>query len=295
MNKPKLNFVVPGFSKCGTTTLCSLLEQHPDIFIPEDKELMFFNNRNYQKHWGTYAKYFSESGEGQLLGEGTTFYSTKKDGDFASKEIKRHYPEVKLIFIARDPISRIESSYREFHHSGPKFALRTPFSLERALQELPALIDDTMYWARISAYKNQFQEKSIHVIFLEDLKNDTTKTMNTCFEFLGLPPQNIQFKTNTKLNPGSSKLRDTRLLRKIRSVPVIGPLLEKIPIETQDKVFKLMFLRTPFRNRNLWTKGAIKFVTEKVDTDASKFLKEHKKPINFWQKYHQTRESLHKR
>lgn len=36
-----LDFLVPGISKCGTTSLCALLNQHPHLFIPEEKEPLF--------------------------------------------------------------------------------------------------------------------------------------------------------------------------------------------------------------------------------------------------------------
>ena len=46
-----LKFIVPGFSKCGTTTLCSLINQHTDIFIPEEKEPWYFSSPRFaEKH-----------------------------------------------------------------------------------------------------------------------------------------------------------------------------------------------------------------------------------------------------
>ena len=46
----KPNFLVIGAMKCGTTSLCSLLDQHPDIFMSNPKETYFFSNDEvYQK------------------------------------------------------------------------------------------------------------------------------------------------------------------------------------------------------------------------------------------------------
>jgi len=44
-------------------------------------------------------------------------------------------------------------------------------------------------------------------------------------------------------NPGSLKLLDSRLLRKIRNTAVIGPLLSKVPIPAQDRIGKALGLR----------------------------------------------------
>ena len=35
------NFSVVGAAKAGTTSLCSWLKQHPDVFVPQIKELSF--------------------------------------------------------------------------------------------------------------------------------------------------------------------------------------------------------------------------------------------------------------
>ena len=40
MKKP--NFIIAGFPKCGTTSLHYYLEEHPEIYMPTQKELHFF-------------------------------------------------------------------------------------------------------------------------------------------------------------------------------------------------------------------------------------------------------------
>ena len=36
------NFIIMGFPKCGTTSLHHYLEEHPNIFMPNQKELHYF-------------------------------------------------------------------------------------------------------------------------------------------------------------------------------------------------------------------------------------------------------------
>ena len=47
MKKP--NFIIAGFPKCGTTSLFHYLKQHPEIFMPKQKELHFFTQRQIFK------------------------------------------------------------------------------------------------------------------------------------------------------------------------------------------------------------------------------------------------------
>src|SRR3972149_1617207 len=115
----KLDFVVPGFSKCGTTTLCSLLGEHPDIFIPAMKEPNFFV-KWYGNGWDWYEGLFVQARADQLWGDGSTGYSTTRIIDLSCRRILEHFPDTKFIFIARNPVKRLESSFREFHHSGYK-------------------------------------------------------------------------------------------------------------------------------------------------------------------------------
>ena len=42
--KSKPNFIIIGAMKAATTSLYTYLKQHPDVFMPANKEPMFFNN-----------------------------------------------------------------------------------------------------------------------------------------------------------------------------------------------------------------------------------------------------------
>ena len=55
----KIDFLVPGFSKCGTTTLCALLAQHPAIYIPELKEPWYFSSTDFPRQQAEYIRHFS--------------------------------------------------------------------------------------------------------------------------------------------------------------------------------------------------------------------------------------------
>jgi len=45
----RIDFLIPGFSKCGTTTLCALLAQHPSIYMPELKEPWYFSSTDFPR------------------------------------------------------------------------------------------------------------------------------------------------------------------------------------------------------------------------------------------------------
>ena len=286
MQKPNLNFIVPGFSKCGTTTLCSLLDLHPELFIPSDKEPLFFIKDDYEQHWSEYQLFFKEQKNGQLIGEGSTFYTAIDHEQDASQRVLNHYPNIKLIFIARDPIDRIESSFREFHHSGTRFGVDTPYQLDEALHALPAILNDSKYWARLNCFLSQMPRKNIHTLFLEDLKNDPDTELKKCFHFLGVETSIKVHAANQQLNTGESKLYDTRILRWLRNKELIEkPETEQI-FNKQNIKFKRMGLRRHFSNTIEWSDEAKSHALKELRDDIEKFLTYNNKPIDYWKRFH---------
>jgi hypothetical protein len=285
MNKPKIKFLVPGFSKCGTTTLCHMLDKHPDIHIPPFKEPMFFINDDYESRWGGYQKFFSKSGNATSLGEGSTFYAAHDYEEKSRQRILLHYPDIRLIFIARDPIDRIESLFRECHHNGWRFELDAPYELEAALEEIPHLCADTLYWARLNNYVQHMDEDKIHILFLEDLKSDPESELRKCFEFLKLSDDYEFQDPLAKLNPGDSKLYDTRLLRKLRAYGLIRKPATDNDFLRQNRILKSLKLKNNFPVEIYWSERAKKHVKERLITDIDSFLSYSGKDSEVWQRY----------
>jgi hypothetical protein len=278
----KIDFLVPGFSKCGTTTLCALLSRHQDIFISKRKEPNFFSSEDYGNSWLAYQALFSDSSGGQLLGEGSTSYTTHEFEKIARERILTHYPDIKLIFIARDPLKRIESSYREYHHSGPRYGLDAPYGLEAAFRQNPSILRDTCYWKRICNYRDHMPEENIHVIFLEDLKSDPEGIMKSCFEFLGVDTTAQSGSIELQLNTASTKLYDTRILRKLRTSPSTGFKLARIPVATQNMIFRALGLRRPFKRAIEWDKETLTETGNTLREDNIQFLHHYGKTQEIW-------------
>ncbi len=118
-------------AKSGTTTLCAMLDEHPDIFITRPKEPMFFCRdeilvyQNYfhpslERWWVfdwerrreelllEYAGHYTSAAEHQLSGEGSPRYMASTKAPDRIAELK---PEMKSVFILRDPVSRAYFHY----------------------------------------------------------------------------------------------------------------------------------------------------------------------------------------
>lgn len=282
-----LDFLVPGFSKCGTTSLCALLNQHPDIFIPDEKEPLFFIHADHLDKLGWYQGLFAAAPSHARCGEGSTFYSSVAHEIGSRDRIVAFNPDIKLIFIARDPIARIESSFREYHHSGPHFGLNTPYGLEAALDALPALISDSCFWSRLNNYRHKVADANILLVFLEDLKADPVSVMQRCFEFLGVDPSFRPGNPALRLNDGETKLFDSALWRYLRNASLTRHLMARIPVPVQDRFARPLHLRQPFDRPVEWTPGARRRVVTALRDEVRQLLDYAGKPEDYWQRFAQ--------
>lgn len=276
----RIDFLVPGFGKCGTTTLCALLAQHPGIFIPALKEPWYFSAEDFEERGPKYRALFSSAAEGQLLGEGSVSYSGYDREAVSVERIHANNPHCRFIFIARNPIQRIESSYREMHHSGVRFGLNAPYSLAACLEVFPQMINDSCYMSRISRYLDRFGDEAIHVLFLEDLRRDPQGELDKCFAHLSLPTHGVS--DSLALNRGTEKLQDSRLMRFLRTRAWSGFPLSRIRPERQDELFKPLGLRVPFRRKIVWDGDSRERFAAEVAPEAREFLAHFGKPQEFW-------------
>jgi len=224
--------------------------------------------------------------EDTTVGIGSIWCADANYEQVASKRLRGDYPEVRLIFIARDPIDRIESSYREFHHSGVKWGVTCPFELERALEHLPAITADSMYGKRLDAYRRHFPDEQILILFLEDLQADSHREMARCFDFLGVGPAFRIKRATRKLNVGTGKYYDTGRLRSLQADVEAGAILDRIPPRVQNQLLPGLGLRKRFGPGPLhWSDRAYQMAMERIGDDVARFLKICGRPRSIWPRF----------
>jgi hypothetical protein len=280
-----IDFMVPGMSKCGTTTFCSMLAQHPQVFIPAEKEPLLFINENYESSLEWYVNLFRDAPKDALLGEGSTFYSSITLEVGSRERILAFNPDIKLIFIMRDPIVRIESSFRELHNSGPFYGVYPPFDLGDALLSHPDILDDTRYWSRLNNFRDHMPPENILVIFLEDLQRNAPDVLARCYDFLGVDASFASRVTAQKLNSAEEKLRDTRLMRWVRKAPRLGRWISGLPLHRQDRIGLRLGLRTRRRLTPRWTEDTRRRVIQQLQPEMESFLTFMGKNTSIWPRY----------
>ena len=105
-------FIIGGAPRAGTNFLCHALDRHPAVYMakpymPEPKVFM-----GAEQPWSAYAarytSLFAQAGGRSALGEKTTYYL---ENEGARRLIQRHVPDVRMVFVVREPVGRAYSNY----------------------------------------------------------------------------------------------------------------------------------------------------------------------------------------
>src|SRR5262245_46073038 len=108
-------FLVIGAMKGGTTALHTYLGSHPDVFMSDLKEPHFFSSGlGWDKGEEWYCSLFTEAGSATAVGESSTSYSKFPDVRHVPERAISLIPDLRVVYLVRDPIERIRSQY--LHH-----------------------------------------------------------------------------------------------------------------------------------------------------------------------------------
>lgn len=173
-----VDFIGVGSGKCGSTWFFDNLVKHPEICGANPKEINFFSDL-YDRGIEWYRSNFSACDNDLKKGEFSVTYLYNKS---AAERIYRHFPDVKLIAIVRDPIGRTYSDYWHFIRKGD-IAAQTTFA-EYIKDEARLSFGD--YARYLAPYFEQFPAENILVIVLEEFSRDYVRGFAEVYRFLGL-------------------------------------------------------------------------------------------------------------
>ena len=177
------NLIIIGGLKCGTTSIHHYLGLHPDIQMSKPKELNFFvEELTWDLGMDWYRGRFDD--RFKVRGESSPHYTNLPRYTGVVERIHEHVPDAKLIYMVRDPISRILSHWR--HATGAGYETR---EIEDVLgQDDQTYVTRSMYWSQLQPYLERFDRAQVEVIAQEELQADRDGTMRRAFAFAGVDP-----------------------------------------------------------------------------------------------------------
>src|SRR4051812_28876271 len=112
MSSRQVDFLIVGSMRCGSSSLSTVLNGHPRISLPA-RELYFFSQDSvYARGERWYEREIKRRTRARcLIGEKCVSYGYIPE---SRDRIWRYSPDVRLIWILRDPVQRAVSHY---HHN----------------------------------------------------------------------------------------------------------------------------------------------------------------------------------
>jgi len=201
----RLDFIVVGAQKSGTTALHYFLRKHPQIALPERQELHFFDDdeifsrpvdydllhRQFRPVAGSTLLRFATARQA-IAGEVTPSYLYWKP---AMERIWNYNRQIKLVILLRNPIDRAFA-----HWNMQRFKDREPLGFLDALKEEPrriaqpltiesrrfAYVDRGFYSGQLERVFKFFPREQVHLVKFEDFRDRKQETLDGIFEFLGV-------------------------------------------------------------------------------------------------------------
>jgi hypothetical protein len=205
----QLDFLGIGTEKSGTSWIANCLMEHPEINLPKEKELFFWNaydphylevdNLKYETlgiEW--YKKQFGKQSSKKLNGEFTPTYIYCET---AAKRIREKFPNIKFIIILRNPTQRAFSQY--IHDK--KIGLIKNISFEKAIESHENYLTKGLYSKFIKIYLSNFPRENFFITTFDEMVKNPEELMTDIYSFLSLNNTSFVAKsTFKKANQASS-------------------------------------------------------------------------------------------
>ncbi|MDH2902159.1 MAG: sulfotransferase domain-containing protein [archaeon] len=199
------NYIIIGTQREGTTTLFHYLSENQSVSNPAKKELHFFSE-NYEKGLSWYRNHFPIK-RNRITGESTPYYLYHP---LCAERISRDLPDVRLIVMLRNPVSRAYSNYWLQVNQGHE-----PLSFEEAIKaaekrtaEEEKILRDGNYnslphrsysylarglWAsQLERYFKYFNKEKMLILKSEDFFHEPISIVMKTFDFLDLPTKDLK-------------------------------------------------------------------------------------------------------
>jgi hypothetical protein len=227
------NLIVIGAAKAGTTALHDYLDLHPEIAMAVDKELNFFTDPQCAEWAGEYASFFD--GRSPLRGESSPWYSVDPLISGVPERIRDFVPDVKLIYLVRDPVARALADYAQYT------AVWEQMPLEDAFMDL----DDPrsrftapgLYGRQLERYLDVFPAEQILVVDQADLLAARRHTLRQVFGFVGVEEHFASARFDALINTTAARRRIGHLWRWLRGSRAVGSV-KRLPPRPREMVLR---------------------------------------------------------
>jgi Sulfotransferase domain len=208
----RVDFIIGGVQKAGTTAFHDFLAQHPHVALLRDQALHFFDKEdNFAPRCGPHGHLpsvstpdynilhgnFDPPRNWKIAGEVTADYLYYPG---ALERIAAYNPAMKLIVCLRNPIDRAFSQWNMRRAKGREalpFLDAIKCDVEMGIHRAPrgnAYIARSLYSGQLERAFELFLRENVLVFKYEDLRHRPEHVVRQLFNFLGLEPRKVKNK-----------------------------------------------------------------------------------------------------
>ena len=278
---PKIDLIIVGAQKAGTTSLNNYLCEHPQIIghASIQKEFAYFRNDTifndgYEKAFHTaFSIPLHLNKRKKIIAKNAAIYNNET----AIKRLYEHNPDGKVIFILREPISRTYSSYAMEVFNG--WMKKDFIALKKIITDNDTsddmfrfFIEPSLYINHIELLLKYFPENQIKIFLFEDLKSNPELICREIFEWLGI---DIEFSPSiNKKHNTTQKAKSKTLSKLIYTLKKEDNYIKKtvkniLPYSVFIKISNLIIESNKSTNK-----------ADKISPEMTLFLKNYFQPYN---------------
>lgn len=202
------NFIYIGPDKAGSSWLHEILLTHPQVFMPEAKDLYFFD-RYYDRGSAWYLDQFAAaSAQQRVVGEVCQDYLFEP---LAPQRIHETLGPIRMMVTLRDPADRAFSSYLYMLRQG-----QTPGTFLEALESRPELLDHGRYATGLARFRDVFGPDAVFIGVFDDFAADPQAYVDRLLAWLDIEPLRLSDEQREAMLP-AARARSRVLARLARS------------------------------------------------------------------------------
>jgi hypothetical protein len=230
--------LIVGAMKCGTTSLFTYLAQHPEIAPCKTKEPNFFS---HDEIWENGLDWYLglwdwDPSQHKVALEASVNYSKFQAFPHAIQRILSTNFNVKIVYLVRDPIERIESHYT---HGLASSNWGTKDRVENGIRLTPHLLEISSYAFQIQKYYDNFPKENILIINFDNLKNNPKQVVETVLRFAELDPKSEFMDVGRIENSNNNRVVNDPLWRGLRKIKILRSASNIIPKSTKSNLHSL--------------------------------------------------------
>ncbi len=241
----KINAVITGAGRSGTTTLYKYLENHPEVCFSDIKEIHYFSVEDlYKRGEKYYHSFWKHCKEEKIKVAADTYLLIDKK---APRRIADYNPEMKIIIILRNTVERAWSSFQYAVNNGyipeNKSFIQSIQDEEFHIKNSDITVQNnlcnvwqSMYFEHISYWSEFFPRENILILKTSDLKNNPENLLNQLSAFLNIENFNVE---NTEIKANKAAKAKSRVLQQFllnRNNPLRITLRKILPEKIKQKI-----------------------------------------------------------